>query len=52
MTSYRVPDTALPSQRALLTDRAVVTEHARALLDSFDDRVRHLNVAVDEAAAT
>ncbi len=26
MTSYRVPDTALPSQRALLTDRAIVTE--------------------------
>ena len=26
MPSYRVPDTALPSQRALLTDRAVVTE--------------------------
>ena len=33
-------------------DRAVVTEHARALLDSFDDCVRHLNVAVDEGAAT
>ncbi|PII84101.1 (S)-ureidoglycine aminohydrolase [Leucobacter sp. OLJS4] len=26
MTSYRVPDTTLPSQRALLTDRAIVTE--------------------------
>ena len=33
-------------------DQAVVTEHARALLDSFDDCVRHLNVAVDEGAAT
>ena len=29
-------------------DRAVVTEHARALLESFDDRVRHLRVALDE----
>ena len=30
-----------------LIDQAVVTEHARALLDSFDDRVRHMTVAVE-----
>jgi heme-degrading monooxygenase HmoA len=29
-------------------DQAVVTEHARQLLASCDDRVRHMAVAVDE----
>jgi heme-degrading monooxygenase HmoA len=29
-------------------DQAVVTEHARQLLASFDDRVRHMRVAIDE----
>jgi heme-degrading monooxygenase HmoA len=29
-------------------DQAVVTDHARALLDSFDDRVRHMRVTLDE----
>ena len=29
-------------------DQAVVTEHARQLLTSFDDRVRHMRVALEE----
>jgi heme-degrading monooxygenase HmoA len=29
-------------------DRAVVTDHARALLESFDDRVKHFRVAADD----
>lgn len=31
-------------------DRAVVTDEARAVLRSFDDRVRHFHVAVEDSA--
>src|SRR5262245_16273596 len=32
-------------------ERAVVTDDARGLLDSFDDRVRHFHVALDDNPA-
>jgi heme-degrading monooxygenase HmoA len=33
-------------------DQAVVTEHARQLLVSFDERVRHMRVAIEDGRAT
>ena len=33
-------------------DQAVVTEHARQLLASHDERVRHMRVALDEGRTT